>query len=211
MSVVKQYIEYDLLNIIQDICIRLYIYPQVNGVYSVLPGIVSGRWNYLHLQFSVSSQGILVICALLLFLSGVGFPRMLCSLFYIGWQICLERINSFYFFSSLLLLLPIGQFCLSLAPWDPHLRTNSYIQEVEEFCPMRKLSSNPQVCSGPNSYCIGFCCLSLPWARILFLGAFLNQLSEYFTSTWFMGKCPVVDLREPGYCIFPYYSKKLNY
>lgn len=63
-----------------------------------LTRIVSGRWNYLRLHFPVSPQGILVICALLLFLSGVGFPCMLCSLFDIGWQICLERINSFYFF-----------------------------------------------------------------------------------------------------------------
>lgn len=70
----------------------------MNHVHDVLPGIVSGRWNYLHLHFPVFPQGILVICALLLFLSGVRFLVRFAVYFMLVGKIALREFILFLIF-----------------------------------------------------------------------------------------------------------------
>lgn len=62
----------------------------------VLGNCLAHKQNYLYLCFLIFPQGILLICALLLFLSGAVFPRMLCGLFNICWQVFLKRFFNFF-------------------------------------------------------------------------------------------------------------------
>ena len=120
----------------------------------VLGNCLAHKQNYLYLCFLIFPQGILLICALLLFLSGSVFPRMLCNLFNICWQVCLKRF--FFFFPPCHCFSLQGSFALV---WHPGIHISGPIlifRRQRNFCPLRKLSSNPQVCSGPNSCCIDF-------------------------------------------------------
>lgn len=88
-------------------------------LHHLCPGnCLAHKYNCLYLCFPIFPQGILVVCALLLFLNGAGFPYMLRTL--LGMFVSREFIL-FFIFSSLSLLLPVTKAGFALV-W--HLRSH---------------------------------------------------------------------------------------
>lgn len=111
---------------------------------------LSGRWNYLYLYFPVFSQGILVICALLLFLNGVRFSHMLCNL-YLLTSLPWDNYISFIYFFPLTIIVSSYRPILPLSATQGSTSQNSFF-----YLGGREILSLEEIefqsgCSGPNS------------------------------------------------------------